>query len=257
MRVFPTGVDAEPRLFRGVVRSTSVDGARFWYDVAPKDHAAHALLSSTGAAIFKTDVENTTGIRSDEDVVSLVGLRVRPRPEPPSFKDPVMESDESSLESGAPVDRWAVPPRTWGRWTHEAASVSGFLASLDAENRRRERERARHKATRTSMEDSKTDSGLRLVKRKLRVELKEYLLHHHHPPPNLDSMDSAPKFVAEMATLKGINAVVRLAIDYSGQKHEDPEGAEAAFLQIARLASVAGSEGESRPRLRAAIASHS
>ncbi|KAH8072575.1 hypothetical protein JL720_11142 [Aureococcus anophagefferens] len=113
-------------------------------------------------------------------------------------------------------------------------------------------DRARTRATKSSAEDTKGDGGLRVVKRKLRAELATYLNHHHQPPPNLDVADQAPQFVASMAAIRGVRAVVRLAVDYSGTKHEDPEGAMAAFLQVARLASVKGPPGDEN----AAAAAH-
>ena len=173
VRLFPPGPDAEPRSFGGVVRAVSCDGARFWYDVDPGDHAAHALLGSAGAAIFKTGVDHTSGIRNEGGVVSLVGLRVRPRPSPPpevgALKPPASDDDndddEASLRRRA--DRWATPPGAWGRFTHEAASVSGFLRALDAEGRRRERDRPRRKRPRpaktSNLSISVTSKSLRLM----------------------------------------------------------------------------------------------
>ena len=55
-----------------------------------------------------------------------------------------------------------------------------------------------------------------------------------------------------MAAIRGVRAVVRLAVDYSGTKHEDPEGAMAAFLQVARLASVKGPPGDENAAAAAA-----
>ncbi|KAH8046714.1 hypothetical protein JL720_16308 [Aureococcus anophagefferens] len=228
---------------------------------------ARALLGSAGAAIFKTGVDHTSGIRNEGGVVSLVGLRVRPRPSPPpevgAVKPPASDDDDDDDEASLRrrADRWATPPGAWGRFTHEAASVSGFLRALDAEGRRRERDRPRRKrprdrartrATKSSAEDTKGDGGLRVVKRKLRAELATYLNHHHQPPPNLDVADQAPQFVASMAAIRGVRAVVRLAVDYSGTKHEDPEGAMAAFLQVARLASVKGPPGDENAAAAAA-----
>ena len=38
---------------RGVVRAVASEGGRFWYDVAPSDHAAHVSLEASGAAVFR------------------------------------------------------------------------------------------------------------------------------------------------------------------------------------------------------------
>ena len=36
------------------------------------------------------------------------------------------------------------------------------------------------------------------------------------PPPDLDKMDSAPRFVAENCALKGVDALMKLAMAYIG-----------------------------------------
>ena len=52
------------------------------------------------------------------------------------------------------------------------------------------------------------------------------------PPPDLDKMDSAPRFVAENCALKGVDALMKLAIAYIGINRLD--GAAECLTCVAR-----------------------
>ena len=64
------------------------------------------------------------------------------------------------------------------------------------------------------------------------------------PPPDLDKMDSAPRFVAENCALKGVDALMKLAIAYIGINRLD--GAAECLTCVARACAKPGTEGIER-----------
>ena len=64
------------------------------------------------------------------------------------------------------------------------------------------------------------------------------------PPPDLDKMDSAPRFVAENCALKGVDALMKLAMAYIGINRLD--GAAECLTCVARACAKPGTEGIER-----------
>ena len=95
-------------LCRGVVRH--VAEGRFFYDVAPEDHEAHCDMVWTGVCHFQV-VNAPTGDKAYSGRsqsfkhmrVELIGLRSRPRPQPPREVDALirrydLDADESPVK---------------------------------------------------------------------------------------------------------------------------------------------------------------
>jgi hypothetical protein len=193
---------AAPTLCRGVVRH--VAEGRFFYDVAPEDHEAHCDMVWTGSAIFRV-VNAPTGAKAYRGRsqsfksmrVELIGLRSRPRPQPPREVDALirrydLDADESSqgtrdsaLLGAQHIDegrerakklreKWKEPPNCRGRWTHEGTSIGSFLDQVRAEGD--ERERLRDLKRQEPPPVRRDDGGQRAIKRILRKQLKEFFL---------------------------------------------------------------------------------
>ena len=86
----------------------------------------------------------------------------------------------------------------------------------------------------------------RLTRTTTHPELKHTLnfARHTGPLPDLDKMDSAPRFVAENCALKGVDALMKLAIAYIGINRLD--GAAECLTCVARACAKPGDEGLER-----------
>lgn len=256
-----------PSLCRGVVRYAA-DG-RFFYDVQPEDHEDHCSLSWTGAAIFKV-VNAPTGERAYRGRaqsfkhmrVELVGLRSRPRPAPPPEVDAMsrrydLDADESSqgtrdsktlgakrvdeaLENAKKFrEKWREPRNCRNQYTHEASDIASFIDLVEDEGNERERLRDLKRQEPPVLE--RNDGGQRAIKRLLRKALKEFFLGAPWvpgPPPNLDAMESAARFIAENCALKGVDALIKLALAYVDI--DRPDGAAECLTCVARACSKPG-----------------
>lgn len=177
---------------QGRVRAVEAD--RFSYDVDPLEHEEHALMESKGCAIMSGAGE-------------LLGLRLgRPTHEPTS-------------------------PRS-GLWSHEAATAETFVHELERYALEEKRTRLRRLEAAVADDEIINESGLRVVRHRLRKEVNEY-----EPGRSIDAgaIEGGPAFVARCAALRGMRVLVPLAVDFFDR--DQTEAAAEIFFQTAALAS--------------------
>lgn len=175
-------------------RVRAVEDDRFTYDVDPLEHAEHALMESKGCAIMSGSGE-------------LVGLRLgRPAQEPTS-------------------------PRS-GLWSHEAASAATFVRELERYALEEKRTRLRRLEAAVADDEKINESGLRVVRHRLRREVSEYAPGRHI---DAGAIEGGPAFVARCAALRGIRVLVPLAVDFFDR--DQTEAAAEVFFQIGALTS--------------------